>query len=156
LWGKVTRISPEAPVPVVEVESHTAQLGGAGNVARNVRALGGGVALAGVVGRDSAGERVHKALAEEGIASVLTVGESGRPTTVRSRIVAHHQQVVRAARGSSADIPSALEGLILERVQPFLSDCQALVVSDYNKGVITAGLLRRLLPRARRRRLPVL
>jgi D-beta-D-heptose 7-phosphate kinase/D-beta-D-heptose 1-phosphate adenosyltransferase len=156
LWGKVTRISPEAPVPVVEVESHSSHLGGAGNVARNIRALGGGAALAGVVGRDSAGERVQQALGEAGIASILTMGEAGRPTTVKSRIVAHHQQVVRADRESSADVPAEIERLIVERALPLLADCQALVVSDYDKGVITAGLLRRLIPRARSRRLPVL
>jgi rfaE bifunctional protein kinase chain/domain len=156
LWGKVTRISPEAPVPVVEVESQTSHLGGAGNVARNIRALGGGAALAGVVGRDPAGDRVRQALAEAGIASILTPGEAGRPTTLKSRIVAHHQQVVRADRESSADIPAALERLIVERALPFLADGHALVISDYDKGVITAGLLRRLMPRARRRGLPVL
>jgi len=156
LWGKVTRISPEAPVPVVEVEAHSFHLGGAGNVARNIRALGGEAVLAGIVGRDTAGERVQQALAEAGIASLLTVDEGGRPTTVKSRIVAHHQQIVRADRESSTDIPAALEKLIVDLVQPILVSCHALVISDYNKGVITAGLLRRLLPLARRRRLPVL
>jgi D-beta-D-heptose 7-phosphate kinase/D-beta-D-heptose 1-phosphate adenosyltransferase len=156
LWGKVTRISPEAPVPVVEVERHSSLLGGAGNVARNVRALGGGAALAGVIGRDSAGERVQQALAEAGIASILIAGENGRPTTVKSRIVAHHQQVVRADRESSVEVPASVEALIVARMLPFVAECHALVVSDYDKGVITAGLLRSLLPPARRRRLPVL
>ncbi len=156
IWGKVARISPEAPVPVVEVTDQSFHLGGAGNVARNVRALGGQATLAGVVGRDAAGERLEEAAAAAGIDSLLAVSDTGRPTTVKTRIVAHNQQVVRADRESATEIPDSVEDTLLEGAKRVLSSCQALVVSDYQKGVVTARLLKRLLPLARRRRLPVL
>jgi D-beta-D-heptose 7-phosphate kinase/D-beta-D-heptose 1-phosphate adenosyltransferase len=156
IWGKVARISPEAPVPVVEVTDQSFHLGGAGNVARNVRALGGQATLAGVVGRDAAGERLKEAVAAAGIDSLLAVSDTGRPTTVKTRIVAHNQQVVRADRESATDIPDGMEDVLLEGARRALASCQALVVSDYQKGVVTARLLKRLLPLARRRGLPVL
>jgi D-glycero-beta-D-manno-heptose-7-phosphate kinase len=156
IWGKVARISPEAPVPVVEVTDQSFHLGGAGNVARNVRALGGEAVLAGVVGKDSAGERVLEAVGAAGIESLLAVSDAGRPTTVKTRIVAHNQQVVRADRESASEVPEKVESAIVEGARRALATCQALVVSDYQKGVVTAGLLRRLLPLARRRGIPVL
>jgi len=156
IWGKVARISPEAPVPVVEVTDQSFHLGGAGNVARNIRALGGEALLAGVVGRDSAGERVLEAVGAAGIESLLAVSDAGRPTTVKTRIVAHNQQVVRADRESASEVPDDVESAIVAGARRVLASCQALVVSDYQKGVVTAGLLRRLLPLARRRRIPVL
>jgi D-beta-D-heptose 7-phosphate kinase/D-beta-D-heptose 1-phosphate adenosyltransferase len=156
IWGKVARISPEAPVPVVEVTDQSFHLGGAGNVARNVRALGGEALLAGVVGRDSAGERVLDAVGAAGIHSLLAVSDSGRPTTVKTRIVAHNQQVVRADRESASEVPDAIESAIVESARRALPSCQALVVSDYQKGVVTPGLVGRLLPLARRRGIPVL
>ncbi len=156
IWGKVARISPEAPVPVVEVTDQSFHLGGAGNVARNIRALGGMATLAGVVGRDAAGERLKEALAAAGIDSLLAVSDTGRPTTVKTRIVAHNQQVVRADRESATEIPDGVEDAIVEGARRAVASCQALVVSDYQKGVVTARLLKRLLPLARRRGLPVL
>jgi rfaE bifunctional protein kinase chain/domain len=156
IWGKVARISPEAPVPVVEVTDQSFHLGGAGNVARNIRALGGEAVLAGVVGSDAAGERVRDAVLAAGIESLLAVSDTGRPTTVKSRIVAHNQQVVRADRESASEVPDAVERALVDAARGALPRCQALVVSDYQKGVVTAGLLRRLLPLARRRRTPVL
>jgi D-beta-D-heptose 7-phosphate kinase/D-beta-D-heptose 1-phosphate adenosyltransferase len=156
IWGKVARISPEAPVPVVEVTDQTFHLGGAGNVARNIRALGGQAVLAGVVGRDAAGERVREAVGAAGIDSLLAVSDTGRPTTVKTRIVAHNQQVVRADRESASDISDTVEDAIVEGARRVLASCQALVVSDYQKGVVTASLLKRLLPLARRRGIPVL
>jgi D-glycero-beta-D-manno-heptose-7-phosphate kinase len=156
LWGRVSRISPEAPVPVVQVTRQTFHLGGAGNVAANVRSLGGAAVLAGVVGRDAAGERVREALDDAGVESRLVDLGGERPTTVKTRIVAHGQQVVRADHEDSADAPAHAEADLLESVRSELSSCAALVVSDYEKGVVTASLLRRVLPLARRRRVPVL
>jgi D-beta-D-heptose 7-phosphate kinase/D-beta-D-heptose 1-phosphate adenosyltransferase len=112
--------------------------------------------LAGVVGRDAAGERVREALESAGIESRLAVSDGGRPTTVKTRIIAHNQQVVRADRESASEVPDAVERALFEAARGALPRCQALVVSDYQKGVVTPGLLRRLLPLARRRRLPVL
>ncbi|HVR70310.1 MAG TPA: D-glycero-beta-D-manno-heptose-7-phosphate kinase [Vicinamibacteria bacterium] len=156
LWGRVARISPEAPVPVVEVQRQSFHLGGAGNVAGNLRALGGQAVVAAVVGRDAAAETLRQALRAAGVESALAEADSGRPTTVKTRIVAHHQQVVRADRELSDDLPAALEREILARVRGALPGCRALVVSDYQKGVVTKNLMRSVLGLARRRRVPVL
>jgi len=156
LWGRVSRISPEAPVPVVEVTRQSFHVGGAGNVAANVRALGGDAALVGLVGDDAAGASVASALRDAGVVPHLVVSGGGRPTTVKTRIVAHHQQVVRADREQAGDVEGAAGAAIIETLRAALTGCDVLVVSDYQKGVVTPELLRRALPLARRRRIPVL
>jgi len=156
VWGKVARISPEAPVPVVQVEDQSFHLGGAGNVAANVRSLGGAAILSGVIGEDAAGERVRSALLAAGVEPLLVASSDGRPTTVKTRIIAHHQQVVRADRERSDEIAGHLAAALGDGVRRVLSSCHAVVVSDYQKGVVTADLMRRLLPLARRLRIPVL
>lgn len=156
LWGNVARISPEAPVPVVEVTSQSFHLGGAGNVASNVRSLGGVPVLAGVVGRDAAGQRVRESLAAAGIEACLAIADSGRPTTVKTRIIAQHQQVVRADRERSDDVSQGLQDELLKRVREALPSCRALILSDYQKGVVTPRLTRAVLGLARRRRVRVL
>jgi D-beta-D-heptose 7-phosphate kinase/D-beta-D-heptose 1-phosphate adenosyltransferase len=156
IWGKVARLSPEAPVPVVEVSHQTFHLGGAANVAANVRSLGGHAVLAGVVGQDAAAARVREELEAAGIETHLAASDSDRPTTVKTRIIAHHQQVVRADREQSEAIAEPLERDLLERVRRSLPHASALVVSDYQKGVVTPRLMRSLLRLASRRRIPVL
>src|SRR5947207_7383471 len=122
LWGRVARISPEAPVPVVEVTRHSFHLGGAGNVAHNVRMLGGEAVLAGVIGRDVAGDRVRETLEAAGVLSALAVADAGRPTTVKTRIVAHHHQVVRDDRERSDDLPRGPQGALLPQAACALPD----------------------------------
>jgi D-beta-D-heptose 7-phosphate kinase/D-beta-D-heptose 1-phosphate adenosyltransferase len=156
VWGRVSRISPEAPVPVVRVTHQSFHLGGAGNVAAGVRSLGGLCALAGAVGQDPGGARVREALAAAGVESRLVDLAPGRPTTVKTRIVAHSQQVVRADREDATDVPAGVEAALVEAVRRELAACAALVISDYEKGVVTASLLKRVLPLARRRGVPVL
>jgi D-beta-D-heptose 7-phosphate kinase/D-beta-D-heptose 1-phosphate adenosyltransferase len=125
-------------------------------VASNVRALGGAAVLAGVVGQDNAGQRVREALAAAGVDAHLAIPDGGRPTTVKTRIIANNQQVVRADREQSDDIADALERELLARVRRTLPSCRALIVSDYQKGVVTAGMMRSVLTLARRHRIPVL
>jgi D-beta-D-heptose 7-phosphate kinase/D-beta-D-heptose 1-phosphate adenosyltransferase len=156
LWGKVARISPEAPVPVVEVTGQSFHLGGAANVAGNLRALGGAAVLCGVVGEDSAADRLRQALARSGVDAHLAAADTGRPTTVKTRIVAHNQQVVRADREETTDISDRLEEALLASVRRELPRCRALVLSDYQKGVVTPRLMAEVLALARKRRLPVL
>jgi rfaE bifunctional protein kinase chain/domain len=156
IWGRVARISPEAPVPVVEVTGQSFHLGGAGNVAANVRSLGGHAVLAGTIGRDHAGRHIEEVLAEQGIEPRLVFTDVGRPTTVKTRIVAHGQQVVRTDREDAGDIAESAERALLEALRAELPEAAALVISDYQKGTLTASLLRRTLARARRRRVPVL
>ena len=156
LWGRVARISPEAPVPVVEVERETYHLGGAGNVACNLRSLGGEATVAAVVGQDAAAETLRASLRAAGVSGALVVADSGRPTTVKTRIVAHHQQVVRADRERADDLAPQIESEVFAHVKAALPGCDALVVSDYQKGVVTPRLMKAALALARRRRVPVL
>jgi rfaE bifunctional protein kinase chain/domain len=156
IWGRVARISPEAPVPVVEVTGQSFHLGGAGNVAANVRSLGGHAVLTGTVGRDAAGRHIEERLAEQTIEHRLVHTDAGRPTTVKTRIIAHGQQVVRTDREEAGDIAPSAERAVLEAVSAELPSAGALVISDYQKGAVTASVLRRTLALARRRRVPVL
>jgi len=152
LFGQVSRISPEAPVPVVEVDSERLMLGGAANVACNIRSLGGRPVPVGVVGRDRHGKLMARELAAMGISSSGLVGEKGRHTTVKTRIVAHRQQVVRVDREHSRDISPASQSAVAGRVRRLMPDCGALLIEDYNKGLITARLLREVLEAARHRK----
>jgi len=142
-WGRVARISPEAPVPVVEVDRQSDHPGGAANVALNVRALGGEATLVGAVGGDTAAARLAETLDEAGIETRLCEVPH-RPTTVKTRVVAHHQQVVRADRETRAPLPPAAQRSLASALAAVLPDCDAVVVSDYDKGVVTMALMRSL------------
>ncbi len=155
VFGQVTRISPEAPVPVVRVTQETERLGGAANVALNVKSLGGTVALVGVRGDDLAGARLHRAARARGIDARL-VRLAGRPTTVKTRIMAHHQQMVRTDREVSEPIDAAVEARLLAQAGKVLKKGSALVVSDYRKGVVTPSFMRGLIALARRHGVRVL
>jgi D-beta-D-heptose 7-phosphate kinase/D-beta-D-heptose 1-phosphate adenosyltransferase len=141
---------------VVEVTGRSDHVGGAGNVASNVRSLGGEAVLVGVLGRDAAGARVREALAAAGVVDRLVDAGPSRRTTLKTRIVAHGQQVVRADQEDVSELPRALETQLLRELRRELGSVAAVVVSDYQKGVVSASLLRRLLPLARSRRVPVL
>ncbi len=155
LWGRVERISPEAPVPVVEIERETLSLGGAGNVAANLRALGGVPILCSVVGDDDDGRRLANELESRGVEVRALVSDPGRPTTVKTRIIAHAQQVVRADRESRSDLAGETLRRLIAAVERELGGCEGLVVSDYGKGVIHPGTLAPALLAARARELPV-
>jgi rfaE bifunctional protein kinase chain/domain len=156
IWGKVRRISPEAPVPVVEVANETYHLGGAGNVAANIRALGGVPIPVGLIGEDFAGGRLTDILKTNGIEASGLHAETGRPTTIKTRIVAHSQQIVRADRESKAPLSSESNAALAGAFQKWLSSVGAVVVSDYDKGVVNRTLLGEVLPEAQRARIPVL
>ncbi len=141
LWGSVERISPEAPVPVVEIERESHALGGAGNVAANLRALGAEPLLLGAVGEDEDGARLRDAYARAGLDLRGVVTDAGRPTTVKTRIVAHAQQVVRADRESRAPLAAEALERLLAIARRELPGCHGLVVSDYGKGVVHPGTL---------------
>ena len=156
LWGRVARISPEAPVPVVEITSQTFRLGGAANVACNVRSLGGQAAVAGVVGRDAAGERLRDALVLGGVEDALVPDDEGRPTTHKTRIIAHHQQVVRADREETGEIGAALEDALGDALRRSARGAGAIILSDYQKGVVTRRLMKKVLDAARGGGVPLL
>ena len=149
LWGAVSRISPEAPVPVVDVAEETTRLGGAANVANNVAALGAACSIYGVVGEDEDGLRLLHRMEERGINAAGLVSDPGRPTTVKTRIIAHSQQVVRADRESRREVDQGAGRALRDRILTDLDSFDAVVVSDYGKGVITQPLLEELIPRVR-------
>lgn len=155
IWGRVRRISPEAPVPVVEVDRQTLALGGAGNVVSNLVALGARPAPVGVLGQDFDAERLRLAFEELGVSGDQFVVDSSRPTTVKTRIIAHSQQVVRADRESRAPISSQIEGYVIDGFRSLIESADAVVVSDYGKGLLTPGLLALALTAARKRGLIV-
>jgi rfaE bifunctional protein kinase chain/domain len=155
VFGEVSRISPEAPVPVVRVTRETERLGGAANVALNVKALGGRVALAGVVGGDLAGAHLRRVAKKAGI-DARVVSLPGRATTVKTRIMAHRQQMVRTDREVTESIPASVEKKLLAQAAKVLTKGSALIVSDYQKGVVTRSFMRALIALANRRGVPVL
>lgn len=140
VFGKVSRISPEAPVPVVHVTKERHELGGAGNVARNIQALGGKAHILSVVGQDADGETVAQLLEHEGITADLH-RLAARPTTKKTRIIAHNQQVVRVDAEVNSSLPQQQEQQFLERLKALLPQYPVVILSDYGKGVITSGLV---------------
>jgi D-glycero-beta-D-manno-heptose-7-phosphate kinase len=155
LWGRVDRISPEAPVPVVEVERETFTLGGAGNVAANLLALGAEPVLVGVVGDDDDGGRLMETLRQRGVPVGGVVRDRTRPTTVKTRIIAHAQQVVRADRESRADLEGEALAALSARLDAEIARCEGMIVSDYGKGVISGPSLEHALGLARKQKLSV-
>lgn len=158
VWGDVTRISPEAPVPVVEIRRESVHLGGAANVLSNLRALGVRSSLVGVVGQDRAGERVRSELREAGAldAEDNLIIDVSRPTTVKTRIIAHNQLVVRADRERRTPLDATVEERVVEALRRLLRNADALVVSDYDKGAVTPAALDAVLPAAEAAGVPVL
>lgn len=156
VWGTVSRISPEAPVPVVDVSGRSFHLGGAANVAHNLHSLGGEPLLVGVLGEDDAARRLRGVLGEVGISGNGLLTDPTRPTTLKTRILAQGQQVVRADHESKANISGSLEKQAIEKVVAALEHASALVLSDYRKGTFTKRILTECTRLARRRKLPIL
>jgi rfaE bifunctional protein kinase chain/domain len=154
VWGTANRISPEAAVPVVDFMKQSDCLGGAGNVAANLAALGARVEAFGVVGKDEAGDAVRRALREMHLGEKGIVELKGRPTTLKTRIMARQQQVVRVDREVRTHLPPSAEGQLAARILAALQRAHALVISDYDKGVVSDALAERVLAAAARRKVP--
>lgn len=155
-WGTVTRTSPEAPVPVVRKRRCTDAAGGAANVATNVAGLGGRALLVGLVGDDESGRDLRRALAAAGIGPDHLIVTGDRPTTVKTRIIAHDQHVVRVDEEDTSPATQAESRAILETVLDLLQSVQVLVLSDYAKGVLSPQVLREVIPAGRARSIPTL
>lgn len=155
IWGSVKRISPEAPVPVVDVTSESVLLGGAGNVLNNILGLGGSVSFCGVVGSDDAGRWIASRVAEKGVALEGLMTEAARPTTKKTRIIAHQQQVVRFDHEDKSALSQRTNDAVADYVIAMLPEVNCLAISDYSKGVITRSLLKKILPEAIRLGVPV-
>jgi rfaE bifunctional protein kinase chain/domain len=141
IWGTVSRISPEAPVPVVAVDDHSFTLGGAGNVVKNLRALGVDVTFAATVGEDGFAGQVRSLLKESGVDGAGIVMLDDRPTTRKTRVVAHNQQVVRADWESTAALQPAHHDRIVGFVHDRARQSDAVILSDYGKGLISREIV---------------
>ncbi|MFO1477468.1 MAG: D-glycero-beta-D-manno-heptose-7-phosphate kinase [Verrucomicrobiota bacterium] len=151
IWGSVARISPEAPVPVVDFERESFMPGGAANVARNLTALGVQTELFGVVGQDSAADQLRSILKSQEIGCSGVVSHGSRATSVKTRIVAHKQQVVRIDRETRDTLAGPLRERLSALLKSALARADAVVVGDYGKGVVTQSLLDELKAECRRR-----
>jgi D-beta-D-heptose 7-phosphate kinase/D-beta-D-heptose 1-phosphate adenosyltransferase len=152
VWGSVSRISPEAPVPVVNVTRETVLLGGAANVVNNIRSLGGEVGICGVIGHDDAGKQLQHLLHSQEIMTDGLIVEPSRPTTIKTRVIAHHQQVVRFDRETKEGISRETHRRIFDHVaEQAGKGLDAIIISDYCKGVVTQGLVRDIVRLARKR-----
>lgn len=156
IWGAVERISPEAPVPVVLAQRREVILGGAGNVARNIVALGGQVAVAGIVGQDPAGDQLSFMLESLGVDTAGLVRSPEQITIEKTRIMSGHQQMLRIDDERPAPASEELVERLMARVQSLLPDVGGVIVSDYGKGMLTPALFARLIPAARARGIPIL
>ena len=150
IWGEVSRISPEAPVPVVWVKKESFMPGGASNVANNLRALGADVHLAGVIGDDENGAILKGELEQKGIRTAGIVTDDSRPTILKTRVVAHHQQVVRIDKENKDRLKDAVVDKLAAHIESMIRNVDAVIVEDYAKGVITPALLKKIIPLARR------
>lgn len=151
IWGKVNRISPEAPVPVVWVENESFMPGGAANVANNITALGGKAYLAGIIGNDDRGAILKSELSGKGINTSGIFMDSSRPTTLKSRVIAHSQQVVRIDREKLGSIDKETNQRMIAYILGIMDEIDGLVIEDYGKGVITPELLKPVVSAARRK-----
>jgi D-beta-D-heptose 7-phosphate kinase/D-beta-D-heptose 1-phosphate adenosyltransferase len=156
LWGRVSRISPEAPVPVIQVERKTSCLGGAGNVACNLAALGCQVHLVGVIGADFEASILTEEMQLANLSTDWLVVDSTRPTTVKTRIIGKSQQVVRLDEESTELVNEDIEQRLLDCSLAVLDNVDAVILSDYNKGVLTDNFLKIFLHKSKLKQIPVL
>jgi D-beta-D-heptose 7-phosphate kinase/D-beta-D-heptose 1-phosphate adenosyltransferase len=154
ITGSVDRISPEAPVPVVRVEGESSALGGAGNVAASVVALGASCAVVGCIGEDEGGRLVERELSARGVATEGLVATADRPTTVKTRVLARRQQVVRVDQEVDEDVSDVLAGVLCERIRKVTRKAHAVVLEDYNKGVLVDEVIDAALSAGREQGIP--
>ncbi len=150
IWGSVSRISPEAPVPVLEVENESARLGGAANVANNIKSLGAEPILFGIVGDDGAGEKISNILDEMSLTKEGIIKIPDRPTTVKTRVIAHGQHVVRMDQEVKKDIDEKSVSHVMSILESMRSEIDGLILEDYNKGMLTKKLLSEVVKFARK------
>jgi len=148
VWGDATRLSPEAPVPIVNVKNESTTLGGAANVAQNLIALGAKVMLAGVIGDDTFGIQLTEILGQEGITTEAIIKDESRPTTVKTRVLVGSHQLVRVDREITDNLNSQLEDELTGKLNAYVNDADIIIFSDYNKGLFSPALTQRLIKTA--------
>jgi D-glycero-beta-D-manno-heptose-7-phosphate kinase len=149
IWGAVSRISPEAPVPVVEIKTESTRLGGAANVASNIGSLGGIAVPLGLIGNDFEGDRLRQEFRALNCPVGGLLVDKERPTSIKTRIIAQHQQVCRADREDRSPLSPGIQSRVVEKFNSALPSVDAVIISDYAKGLISSAVLRRTLPRAK-------
>jgi D-glycero-beta-D-manno-heptose-7-phosphate kinase len=154
-FGKVTRISPEAPVPVVDVEHTENRPGGAANVALNIRSMGASVALCGVIGPDEHGDMLLKSLAGQGFDTSMVVVSPDRPTTTKTRIIGNNQQILRVDHESREQVSEAVEAQVLKALEDRMAEFQAVVLEDYDKGLLGERLIQSIIQQATAAKVPI-
>jgi D-beta-D-heptose 7-phosphate kinase/D-beta-D-heptose 1-phosphate adenosyltransferase len=155
LWGTATRLSPEAAVPVVDFVEQSECLGGAGNVSANLAAMGARVAAFGVIGEDEPGAALRRCFRQAGIADQGVIADKSRVTTVKTRVIARHQQIVRIDHERREAVAAFVEEKLFRRLLASLKTLNALVLSDYDKGLITDAFADRVLSACHQLRVPV-
>jgi D-glycero-beta-D-manno-heptose-7-phosphate kinase len=150
IWGKADRISPEAPVPVVWAQSQSTMPGGASNVANNIASLEGSVFLCGVVGEDKNGQVLIEQLRQKGVNCDGVILDPGRPTTVKTRIIAAHQQIVRVDWEEAESLAADKISLLMDSLKSRLPEVDAVIIEDYGKGIVTPPVLKNIIALARR------
>lgn len=144
VWGKVERISPEAPVPVVNVHKREYRLGGAGNVLLNVQALGAEAIICSVIGTDSSGDLLENSLKEKGLNCEGLIRSENRITTIKERIIAGSQQVVRIDTETDKPVNASETTQLIAKVKELIPSCQVIIFEDYDKGVLTADSIKEI------------
>jgi len=155
LWGTATRLSPEAAVPVVDFVEQSECLGGAGNVAANLGALGARVSAFGIIGEDEPGAALRRCLRNAGIADQGVIADKSRVTTVKTRVIARHQQIVRIDRERRESVAAPVEEKLFRRLLASLKALNGVVLSDYDKGLITDAFADRVLSACHQLKVPV-
>ena len=153
-WGKVNRISPEAPVPVVNVIKRESRLGGAGNVVLNIASLGAKPYVCSVIGDDSTGDTLQGILEESGLSTAGIIVEKGRLTTIKERVIAGSQQLIRVDSETESPISAASSQALLTQVKAWLPEVDVILFEDYDKGVLSAALIQEIIALASARKIP--
>jgi D-glycero-beta-D-manno-heptose-7-phosphate kinase len=156
IWGNVSRISPEAPVPVVEVVRENFMPGGAGNVVSNITSLGGEAYLAGLIGNDNYGSTFIDEMNDRGVDCTSVITANNRPTIVKTRIIAHHQQIVRVDREIRGNIDNKYIEQLIDNIKKIVPKINAIIISDYGKGVINPKILSAVISCAKQFNKPIL
>jgi len=152
IFGKVNRISPEAPVPVVEEESRSLLPGGAAYVASHISNLGGKAHLISVVGNDLHGEKVSRELSLKGISSFGLIKDNARPTILKTRIIAQHQQIVRIDSENKAHVNSGIVRQLLAKAEALIDEVDVVIISDYGKGVVIPSVFNEIIKLAKKKK----
>ncbi|HEY5690821.1 MAG TPA: bifunctional ADP-heptose synthase [Cyclobacteriaceae bacterium] len=156
IWGHVDRVSPEAPVPIVRVKKRDYRLGGAANVALNIQALGAKPVLCALVGEDDPGNKLLECLDQQNMSREGIVVSKNRPTTIKTRIIASHQHVVRVDDESDQELVKDEEHELLKQIEMLIPKCNAIIFEDYDKGVINASLIAKTVAMANKKGIPII